>query len=473
MFLLIDRSMAMLIWVAVVVDRAVDRVVEGAVERAEDRAVEKVVAEGVNKASKKISKIALLVAIFLVSITPIQAGAAQYKYQDKEGKWRFSDKRPEGVAKVEVIAEDTAKPDPLSKNLLVRLTEKYQPETPIQSTTLAVMKIETPTGTGSGFFISSSGHIITNKHVVRPTKASIERVNKELEKAKVTIKNQKNVLKRRRENLKRMKENLDNRMADVEYFSSDDKKAQDKVNAKYRRQYLDAKKDVEKYRKVVVKNVRKYDAEKSSIDRRIANAAVANRFTLYLKDETKLVASLVKTSRKQDLALLKLDGYTTPFVRIVENHKPRQGVGVFAVGSPLGLNDYVTSGVVTSIKEEEIITDAQILPGNSGGPLVDEKGYLLGVNTAKILAVNSFGSEGFGIAIPLEIVKKEFPEAFAEEEDFSGSPVAKTITVATDAEIKAPELEVPPEGNGEERDEKSDEAQSLLDSIMEDYRKGQ
>ena len=408
--------------------------------------------------------------------------AEQYKYKDKNGKWQFTDKRPANIKNVVVIADDKAEKETISKNLLESLNKKYQPNAPIESTTLAVMKVETPAGTGSGFFVSSSGYIITNKHVVRPGKQALAKVNSQLEVAEKSIKRQRSSLSRQRDDLKRMKNSLDKRVADLSYYPDSEQPKQKKANAKYRKQYQDEKKRVEKYKRVLAANVRKYNDEKSSINRRVANAAIANSFTVILKDETRLKARLVKLSPKRDLALLKLDGYNTPKITIDDAVAPRQGTAVFAVGSPLGHNDYVTSGVLTRIKPDEIITDAQILPGNSGGPLVDTNGILLGVNTAKLLSTQSIGSEGFGIAIPATIVKKEFPDAFimtaGETAIDTLADTSSNSEVEGYKEAQANAAQAPLNTENTDQNEQAnadsntrDDSKSLMESIMEDYRK--
>ncbi len=78
------------------------------------------------------------------------------------------------------------------------------------------------------------------------------------------------------------------------------------------------------------------------------------------------------------------------------------------MGSPLGLKDIVTSGIIIRTRSDQIVTDTQILPGNSGGPLTNEEGDVLGVNTQKLSSTQSVGSEGFGIVIPVKFIRQEF-----------------------------------------------------------------
>ena len=91
-------------------------------------------------------------------------------------------------------------------------------------------------------------------------------------------------------------------------------------------------------------------AARSRYNLRHSNTMLAQQFTIILKDDTPLNARLVALSDRYDLALLKVDGYTTPFIPIAKNNTYRQGYEVFAIGSPLGNTDYMTSGIITSLK---------------------------------------------------------------------------------------------------------------------------
>jgi serine protease Do len=121
-------------------------------------------------------------------------------------------------------------------------------------------------------------------------------------------------------------------------------------------------------------------------------------------------ARLIGTHKDTDLALLKIDDKDLPTLPLLTEHRPRVGQLVFAIGSPEGLQNSVTMGVVSAVARQAdpdkpityIQTDAPINPGNSGGPLVDMNGSVLGINT--FILSQGGGSEGLGFAIPARIV---------------------------------------------------------------------
>jgi serine protease Do len=121
-------------------------------------------------------------------------------------------------------------------------------------------------------------------------------------------------------------------------------------------------------------------------------------------------ARLIGLHRETDLALLKIDQTGLPILSLGSRRPVHQGQLVFAMGSPEGLENSVTMGVVSSVARQAdptkpmvyIQTDAPINPGNSGGPLVDADGYVVGINT--FILTQAGGSEGLGFAIPARIV---------------------------------------------------------------------
>jgi serine protease Do len=123
-----------------------------------------------------------------------------------------------------------------------------------------------------------------------------------------------------------------------------------------------------------------------------------------------LEARLVGVHKDTDLALLKIDEKDLPTLPLLTQQRPRVGQLVFAIGSPEGLQNSVTMGVVSAVARQPdpdkpltyIQTDAPINPGNSGGPLVDMNGSVVGINT--FILSEGGGSEGLGFAIPARIV---------------------------------------------------------------------
>ncbi len=127
-----------------------------------------------------------------------------------------------------------------------------------------------------------------------------------------------------------------------------------------------------------------------------------------------LEAKLLGTHKQSDLALLKIDAMHLPAVALQSDVQVRQGELVFAIGSPEGLRNTVTMGVVSSLARQldpdnpmvYIQTDAALNPGNSGGPLVDIDGNVIGINT--LMLSEGGGSAGLGFAIPAAIVNLDY-----------------------------------------------------------------
>jgi len=124
-------------------------------------------------------------------------------------------------------------------------------------------------------------------------------------------------------------------------------------------------------------------------------------------------AKLLGTHKQSDLALLKIEATHLPAVSLRSDLRVRQGELVFAIGSPEGLRNSVSMGVVSSVAQQlgsddpmvYVQTDAALNPGNSGGPLVDIDGNVVGINTLKL---SEAGSEGLGFAIPASLVNFDY-----------------------------------------------------------------
>jgi serine protease Do len=148
---------------------------------------------------------------------------------------------------------------------------------------------------------------------------------------------------------------------------------------------------------------------------RVATEGSAGRSALQPVGKV-LEARVVGVDRDTDLAVLKIDRTGLPHLSLGDSDTLRQGQLVMAFGSPLGLQNSMSMGVVSSaarqIKPDDtmiyIQTDAPINPGNSGGPLVDSDGRVMGINT--FILSQSGGSEGLGFAIPSNIIKNVFDQ---------------------------------------------------------------
>jgi serine protease Do len=131
-------------------------------------------------------------------------------------------------------------------------------------------------------------------------------------------------------------------------------------------------------------------------------------------------AKLVGIDRLSDLAVLKIEVSGLPTLSLANSNDLKQGQVVFAFGSPLGLENSVSMGVVSATARQidpdkpeiYIQTDAPINPGNSGGPLVDVDGHVVGINT--FILSESGGNEGLGFAIPSDVVRNVFDQIRTE-----------------------------------------------------------
>ncbi|MPZ19836.1 MAG: PDZ domain-containing protein [Luteitalea sp.] len=127
-------------------------------------------------------------------------------------------------------------------------------------------------------------------------------------------------------------------------------------------------------------------------------------------------ATLVGLDRETDLAVLKIDEKGLSPLPLADSDELGPGHLVMAFGSPLGLENSVTLGVVSALGRQRapddpmvyVQTDAPINPGSSGGPLVDASGHVVGINT--YIISRSGGNEGVGFAVPSNIVRTVFEQ---------------------------------------------------------------
>jgi len=132
-----------------------------------------------------------------------------------------------------------------------------------------------------------------------------------------------------------------------------------------------------------------------------------------LSDKREFQARIVGTDPKTDVAILKIDAEKLSPITIGDSSKVEVGDVALAIGDPFGVGQTVTKGIISATGrgnlgieayEDFLQTDAPINPGNSGGALVNDRGELVGINTA-IITHGSGGSEGIGFAVPVNLAR--------------------------------------------------------------------
>jgi serine protease Do len=135
----------------------------------------------------------------------------------------------------------------------------------------------------------------------------------------------------------------------------------------------------------------------------------ADEITVKLTDKRELKAKVIGSDRRTDIALLKIDANGLPFVRFGNPERLRVGEWVVAIGSPFGFENTVTAGIVSakgrSLPQENFVpfiqTDVAVNPGNSGGPLFNLRGEVVGINSA--IYSRTGGFMGLSFAIPIDV----------------------------------------------------------------------
>jgi len=140
----------------------------------------------------------------------------------------------------------------------------------------------------------------------------------------------------------------------------------------------------------------------------------ATSVQVVLSDRREYKARVIGKDDKTDVAVLKIDAGNLPSITIGDSERVEVGDYALAVGNPFGVGQSVTLGIVSATHrgmrneiegyEDFIQTDAAINPGNSGGALVNDRGELIGINTA-IIAHGSQGNQGIGFAVPVNLAR--------------------------------------------------------------------
>jgi serine protease Do len=140
-------------------------------------------------------------------------------------------------------------------------------------------------------------------------------------------------------------------------------------------------------------------------------AGPASEIRVRLHDGREFRARRIGVDAETDLALIKIEAQNLPYATLGDSSRLEQGEWVIALGSPFGLEQTMTAGIISATGRQfggtydnYIQTDASINPGNSGGPLISMSGEVIGINT--MIYSRSGGSEGIGFSVPSNMAKK-------------------------------------------------------------------
>ncbi|WP_163338647.1 trypsin-like peptidase domain-containing protein [Desulfopila sp. IMCC35008] len=331
-------------------------------------------------AKKKSSTLVMVVmALALVAVT---AGGTYYFVTPGKSK-----QQRDSLIVADVPSGNVEKARPQVQEARDRKPVESSPEPEVfQSSSIeyarqATVSIETPWGTGSGFFVSSN-FIVTNRHVVELNQDELEKFRHKVETSRKMIDLEEKKIRKYRQEMKRLPKGPQREQVRI-------------------------------YITEMQKNIDRIMPEQERAEERLQEMerqTGAGDLKVILADGSEHYANFLLMSENYDLALLAISVTEHPVLkRPPGNYRINQGDKVFTIGSPVGLRNTVTSGVFSGMRKSAIDgqillqTDAPINPGNSGGPLIDEKGYVRGVNTMIFR-----DTEGIGFAIPIEKVFEDF-----------------------------------------------------------------
>jgi serine protease Do len=246
----------------------------------------------------------------------------------------------------------------------------------------ATVSIETPFGSGSGFFIRDEW-VVTNRHVIEINAEKIQQAKEKYEKAR--------------------------RFSDLEEqkLRGFRKKLPTIPNGPAKSQFIMIIEQKENELREALAKLNGIEEQLNRLEQPIHSSDIK----IILADGSEYFANYLLVSDNYDLAILSL--FASNHEILPRGHRSlAQGDKVYTIGSPVGLRQTVTSGIFSGYRKRKsddhilLQTDAPINPGNSGGPLIDEHGFVHGINTSIIA-----NTEGIGFAIPIDAVFTEFGSA--------------------------------------------------------------
>jgi hypothetical protein len=362
---------------------------------------------------------AFFLLLYLLPFFNPFAAAAVYKYKDENGVWHFTDSPPDlpDSGSEQIIGDSDSQT--AGNDLQKQLSESVPPKNKIEEARNATVSIETALSTGSGFFVSEDGYIITCKHVLTEAEQELDQTETVLDSARKDLEKVKEILDREKAWLAKEAVWLteaEKELSDVDQQVKSGQKTLSVLEISYYNaysaEYSTRSGEFSRRKADYDQALTIYEAKENEFKNKSANyeemnykRLFQNDFKIILADKTVLTVERVALGQKYDLALLKLEGYKTPSIASGNIGGLAHGQPLYAIGNPLSFDHSVTSGIFSGRRKDMIQTNTQINPGNSGGPLITEGGEVIGVNTFKIAHEKV---EGMSFAIPIDAVFEEF-----------------------------------------------------------------
>ncbi len=343
------------------------------------------------KAGRGAEKTGLGLKLLQVFLLVVVVAATTYYFTGYKSM-SSSVQPPKEATPVATKVQTTSVAEPPAAPAQVRITNIPEPQQAfpqpavakdniIERARNATVSIETPLGTGSGFFVNTQ-NIVTNRHVVQFDEKKIAELRSRVEKQRQFF-------------------NLEEQR-----INEWKQKYQQVPKGPARSQLAMVIDHHEEEQRKVWPMLQEEERKLAKLDRRTQSSEIK----IFFADGKELTVNRFIVSPTLDLALLSLYTAERTFLE-----KPPAGVGlrqgdkIYVVGSPKGLRHSVTAGIFSGLRTLEkdgpvyLQTDAAMNPGNSGGPIIDENGYVRGVATRGMQ-----NAEGLGFAIPIEKVFEEF-----------------------------------------------------------------
>lgn len=337
-------------------------------------------AEGTENDKKSVTGL----NVFQVIILVIVVAASTYYftgYRQQEKVNQIGDIPPVN-SKVPVVAQQ--KPQKAVTQSQVSPKPAMNRQSAIERARNATVSIETPWGTGSGFFINKN-YIVTNRHVVEFDEKKLADFKRSIETSRRLIKLEQQKISEMKRTFRQMRKGPSRSQLGIIISSREEEL------------------------KRVLPQLEEGERRLAKLDRKVRPSDIK----IVLNDGSEHFANYLLVSETSDLALMSLyAGDWTYIERPPRNAVLQQGDKVYTIGSPVGLRNTVTAGIFSGYRQQVadgqlyLQTDAAINPGNSGGPLIDELGFARGVNTMILR-----NTEGIGFAIPIAKVFEEFGSA--------------------------------------------------------------